>query len=271
MSFLIFQILPYVTVAIFTVGVIYRLVRWARARIVHNITLSTPDFPPGVTGAVAEAGTDIIFFKSLFNLDRGLWVGAWPMHVALGAILVGHLMGIYFLGKQFAFIPGITEQASEQMSGLLGLTFGILIFFALLYLLYRRLAVDYVRKVSLTSDYLHLFLLIAIVSVGNYMRLFPGAGIEYAPVKEYVTHLILLQPIPANAEVLHKPFFATHLLLVQMLLMVFPFSKLMHLFGMFGNRYIQNRPYQNPAPGMTGPDLLKSVPVARGTLGKGGA
>jgi len=269
LSFMILQVLPYITVVIFTAGVIYRLGRWAGARIVHNITLSTPNFASGVTGAVAEAGTEIVLFKSLFNLNRGLWVGAWPMHVALGAILGGHLTGIYFLGKHFAFIPGITEHTSEQMSSYLGLIFGILIFLALLYLLYRRLAVDYVKKVSLTSDYLHLLLLIAIVSVGNFMRLFPGVGIEYAPVKEYVTQLILLQPIPANAEVLHKPLFATHLLLVQILMVVFPFSKLMHLFGMFGNRYIQNRPYQNPAPGMTGPDLLKNVPVVEARWERG--
>ena len=269
MSYVILQILPYITIAIFIVGIIYRLGRWARARIVHNITLSTPEFPKSVTGAVAEAGTDIIFFKSLFNLDRGLWVGAWPMHVALGAILGGHFMGIYFLGKQFAFMPGITEQTSEQMSSLLGLTFGILIFFALLYLLYRRLAVDYVKKVSLTSDYLHLFLLIAIVSVGNFMRLFPGLGIEYTPVKEYVTNLLMFQPVPISAEVMQKPLFAIHLLLVQVLLIVFPFSKLMHLLGMFGSKYIVTRPYHQPAPGMEKAELLKRMPVVTKQLGRG--
>lgn len=260
MSFFILQILPYITIVLFTVGVLYRLGRWAGARIVHNITLSTPNFPKTTSEAVVVAGTEILVFKSLFQLNRGLWIGAWPMHVALGAILGGHFMGIYFLGKQFAFMPGITEQLSEQMSNLLGLTMGIIMFIALLYLFYRRLAVDYVKQVNVTSDYLHLFLLIAIVGVGNLMRLFPGIGIEYEPVKEYVTQLIMLHPIPASAEVLHKPMFALHLLLVQTLLVVFPFSKLMHLFGMFGLRYIENRPYLEPAPGIPGVDMSKGVP-----------
>lgn len=267
MSFFILQILPYITIVIFTVGILYRIGRWAGARIVHNITLSTPNFPRTTSEAAVVAGTEILVFKSLFQLNRGLWVGAWPMHVALGAILGGHFMGIYFLGKQFAFVPGISEHLSEQMSNLLGTTMGIIMLFALVYLLYRRLAVDYVKQVNVTSDYLHLFLLIAIVSVGNFMRLFPDFGIHYEPVKEYVTNLILLQPIPAGAEVLHKPMFAIHLLLVQILLVVFPFSKLMHLFGMFGLRYIENRPYLDPEPGIPGVDMSKHVPVARSTAG----
>ncbi|MCL6636297.1 MAG: respiratory nitrate reductase subunit gamma, partial [Peptococcaceae bacterium] len=236
MSFLILQILPYITITIFTIGVLYRLGRWAGARIVHNITLSTPNFPRTTGEALVVAGTEIVLFKSLFQLDRALWFGGWPMHVALLNVLGGHFVGFYFLGRQFAFIPGISEHTSEQMSNFLGTSFGIVLFIALLYLLYRRLAVDYVKRVTLTSDYLHLLLLLAIVGVGDFMRLFPDYGIHYEPVKEYFTYLFALQPIPAGAEILHKPMVAVHVLLVQVLLVVFPFSKLMHLFGMFGLR-----------------------------------
>lgn len=261
MSFLVLQILPYVAVVIFTVGVLYRLGRWAGSRIVHNITLSTPNFPKTCGEATIVAGREILLFESLFRLNRGLWIGAWPMHVALGAILGGHVMGIYFLGRQFAYMPGISESLSEHMSHLMGTVMGIVIFFTLVYLLYRRLAVYYMKQINVTPDFLHLFLLIGIVSVGNFMRLFPEYGISYEPVKEYVTHLILLQPVPAHFEVFHKPMFVLHFFLVQVLMIVFPFSKLMHLFGMFGLRYIKNRPYQEPEPGLPGVDLSKGVPV----------
>lgn len=269
MSFFILQVLPYITITIFTVGVLYRLGRWAGARIVHNITLSTPNFPKTTGEAVVVAGTEIVFFKSLFLLNRGLWVGAWIMHIALLNVLGGHFVGFYFLGTQFAYIiPGVSESLSEQMSNFLGTSFGILLFFTLLYLLYRRLAVSYVKQVNLTSDFLHLALLLAIVGVGDFMRLFPDFGIHYAPVKEYFTYLFTLQPIPAGAEILHKPLVAVHVLLVQILMVVFPFSKLMHLFGMFGMRYIENRPYLDPEPGIPGVDMSKHVPVARATAGE---
>lgn len=269
MSFLILQVTPYIAVAIFTVGILYRLGRWAGSRIVHNITLPGPSavFPKTVTEAGVEIGSQVIFFKSLFLLNRGLWIGAWPMHLALGAVLGGHLVGIYTLGTQFAIIPGISEHLSEQMSNLLGTTMGLAMFFFLLYLLYRRMAVDYVRQVTATSDYLHLLLILAIVSVGNFMRLFPAYGLEYAPAKEYITYLLLMKPIPASAEVMHNSLFVVHQMLVQILLVVFPFSKLMHVLGMFALRYIENRPYQEPAPGMPGVDLSGGGPAKKAAAG----
>ncbi|WP_018086258.1 respiratory nitrate reductase subunit gamma [Desulfurispora thermophila] len=252
LSYFIAQIMPYITVTIFVLGILYRLGRWAGARIVHNITLSP--WPQSNAEVAAIIGSEIIFFRSLFNFDRALWVGAWFMHIALFAVLGGHVMGIYFLGKQFVYI-GMTEHTSEQMSNLLGTTMGLVMFAGLLYLLYRRVAIDKVRQVSNPSDYLHLLLILSIVSVGNFMRLFPGFGIEYAPVKEFMTHLFTLTPVPADAEIYQKPFFILHFFLVQILMIVFPFSKLLHVFGIFAERYIINRVYKDPAPGLPNVDV----------------
>lgn len=191
------------------------------------------------------------------------------MHIGLFSVLGGHMVGIYFLGKQFVYI-GMSEGLSEYMSNLLGITFGIIMFCGLLYLLYRRMAVAKVKEVTVTSDYLHLILLLSIVSVGNIMRLFPDWGIHYEPVKEFVTNLIMLQPIPADAEIWHKPLFAIHLLLVQILLVIFPFSKLMHVLGMFAERWIINRPYTEPAPGLPNVDIQAARAAGLGLPSEGG-
>ncbi len=259
MSYFIMQILPYITVVIFTFGLLYRLGRWAGSRIVHNITMSP--FPQSNSQVLGIYAAEVIFFRSLFNFDRSLWAGGWLMHIALFSIIGGHVMGIYFLGRQFVHI-GMTEQLSEQMSALLGTTFGIIVFVALLYLLYRRFAIAKVREVTGASDYLHLILLLSIVTIGNIMRLF-DVGIPYAPVKDYVTHLVMLQPLPANHEVLTKPFFVLHIFFVQILLMIFPFSKLLHVFGMFADRWIINRVYKEPAPGL--PNVNVAAARAAGT------
>ncbi|MQL52670.1 nitrate reductase [Desulfofundulus thermobenzoicus] len=256
MAYFIAQILPYITVTVFILGVLYRLWRWAASRIVHNITLSP--FPQSNAEVAAIYAREIILFRNIFKFDLPLWIGAWPMHVALFFVLGGHAMGIYFLGRQFVYI-GMSEALSEHMSELLGTFFGLILLAGLLYLLYRRAAIDKMRRISNTSDYLHLFLLIAIVSVGNFMRLFPAYGIEYEPVKEYLTTLLMFRP----AAIPDNPLFLTHLLLVQVLLMVFPFSKLMHLFGMFGMRWIENRVYKEPAPGL--PNVDVAAARARGT------
>lgn len=256
MIYFIMQIMPYITITVFALGILYRLGRWSGARIVHNITLSP--FPGTNRQAATVIGAEVVFFKSLFKSDFALWAGGWTMHIALFAILGGHAVGIYTLGMEFVYF-GASEGLSEAMSSILGMTFGIVMFFALLYLLYRRLVIQKVRQVSVTSDYLHLILLLSIVSVGNLMRFIPAWNIHYEPVKEYITYLVMLQPIPAGAEALHNPLFAMHLLLVQILLIVLPFSKLMHVLGMFAERWIINRPYTEPAPGLPNID----VPAAR--------
>ena len=269
MTYFILQILPYITVTVFTLGILYRLGRWAGARIVHNITLSP--FPQNNGELLTLFGTEVVFFRSLFKSDFALWVGAWFMHIALFSIIGGHLMGIYFLGRQFVYI-GMSPELSEQMSNILGISMGLLMFAGLLYLLYRRMSILKMKQVTGPSDYLHLLLLLAIVSVGNFMRLFPDFGIHYEPVKEFITHLIMLQPVPMDAEVMHKPLFVTHFLLVQVLLMVFPFSKLMHVLGMFAERYIVNRVYKDPAAGLPNIDVAAARKAGLGIpSGEGGA
>ncbi|SFG87939.1 Nitrate reductase gamma subunit [Desulfotomaculum arcticum] len=254
MKLLIGQILPYITVTLFTLGILYRLGRWAGARIIHNITLS-----PWLqnNGQVAvRIGSEAFLFRNLFRFDKALWVGAILMHLALLNILGGHIVGFGFLGEQFALIPGlgISPELSREMSDLLGTVFGILLFVALLYLLYRRYAIQAVRLVTKPSDNLWLIYLLVLVGVGNIMRLFHEFHVEYEVVRDYIVALALFQPV-VNMEIMESTFFLIHFLLVQILLIVFPFSKLMHLFGMFAERYIVNRVYKDPAPGLPNIDV----------------
>ncbi|HUW64475.1 MAG TPA: respiratory nitrate reductase subunit gamma [Spirochaetia bacterium] len=239
------SILPYIALVVFTIGVLYRLGRWVGARIVHRIVL--PPFSSTPTDVVVNIGAEAVFFRSMFRMDKKLWIGAWVFHVALFLVLSGHLVGIYTLGREFVYI-GASVSLSTYLSDLLGLSSGLLIMLALLYLLYRRVTINEVRVISSTSDYLHLFLLLGIVVVGDIMRVFPATGIDYAPVRAWVTGIIMGAPV-AMPQV---PLFAVHMLLVQILLMVFPFSKLMHSLGMFANRWILHKMYLEPAPGMPG-------------------
>ncbi|WP_347489428.1 respiratory nitrate reductase subunit gamma [Desulfoscipio sp. XC116] len=254
MKLLIGQILPYITVTLFTLGVLYRLGRWAGARIVHNVTLS-PWLQTNGQVAV-RIGSEAFLFRNLFRFDKALWAGALLMHFALLNILGGHIVGFGTLGEQFAMIPGlgITPELSVEMSDLLGSVFGIVLFVALLYLLYRRYALDKVKLVTKPSDNLWLIYLLVLVGIGNIMRFIPTYHIHYELVYEYMAALIMFQPV-VHMELLESGFFLTHYLLVQILLIVFPFSKLMHIFGMFAERYIVNRVYHDPAPGLPNIDV----------------
>ncbi|AEG61717.1 respiratory nitrate reductase subunit gamma [Desulforamulus ruminis] len=247
-NYFILQILPYISVAVFIIGLLYRLGRWANARIIHNITL-TPA-PTTKAGAMLDIAKEATFFRSLFKSDKALWAGAWIMHVALFFILAGHVLGIGLLGRQFAYVGLTSVETSELLSTLLGTFFGIVLLLALFYLLYRRIRINEVRVISAPSDYVMLLLLIGIVAAGNFMRFVPEWGIHYEPVRDYIQHLITFTSITPDMEVMHKPMFIIHLLLVQILLIVFPFSKLLHSVGMFAHRYIINRAYAEPASGL---------------------
>ena len=250
MLYLILQVLPYISVAVLTIGLLYRIGRWASGRVVHNITLTSA--PTTQAGALADIATEAVLFRSLYKADKSLWGGSWIMHMSLFMILGGHVMGIGFLGLQFYYIGLTSAHTSEYLSNLLGTSFGVLVLLGLMYLLYRRLTINEVKLVSAPSDYLHLIMLIAIVTAGNLMRFVPEWGIHYEPVRDYVANLLTLTPITPDMEVMHKPMFAIHLLLVQILMMYLPFSKLLHIPGMFAHRWIVNRPYVEPAPGMPG-------------------
>ncbi|MCQ2559733.1 MAG: respiratory nitrate reductase subunit gamma [Clostridia bacterium] len=271
-SWFILQVLPYITVAVFVIGILYRLGRWVRARIVHNITLAP--FPKNNGQVVAVFAKEVIFFRSLFKSDKAVWAGGWIMHVALFSVIGGHIMGIGTLGKQFFYMGMTTEAMSENLSSLLGTSFGIIVFAALIYLLVRRISITKVKLVSSPSDYLMLVLLILIVGVGDLMRMgelagFHGWGVDYATALTYVQNLAFFQSISGTDIVLY-PLFTIHLLLVQILLMVFPFSKLMHVLGMFGERWIINRKYKEPEPGLPNVDIAAARKAGLGLPSAGG-
>jgi nitrate reductase gamma subunit len=99
---------------------------------------------------------------------------------------------------------------------------------ALLYLLYRRLALPEVRYISLVGDYFPLFLLLGIAASGFWLRHVTPTDI--ASVKTLVLGLTHFAPtVPASVS----PLFYGHLFLVSVLLTYFPFSKLMHMPGVF--------------------------------------
>ena len=105
---------------------------------------------------------------------------------------------------------------------------GGLLLVALLFLLTRRLVNERVRYISLLNDYFPLLLLICIVATGLCMRYFDKADI--ASIKVFIMGLAHLSP--ASTEGLPS-LFVVHLTFVSVLLLYFPFSKLMHMPGIF--------------------------------------
>jgi hypothetical protein len=105
---------------------------------------------------------------------------------------------------------------------------GLVLLIAVTYLFARRLFIPQVRYISLASDYFPLFLIFGIAFTGIYMRYI--AKIDVAAAKELTMGLVTFRPaIPEGVGAV----FYIHLFFVSILLAYFPFSKLMHLGGIF--------------------------------------
>jgi nitrate reductase gamma subunit len=103
-----------------------------------------------------------------------------------------------------------------------------LILTGLAYLFFRRVVYPQVRYISIPSDYFVLLLLGGIAISGVLMRLFYKQDLVQA--KEWVMAMLRFQPmLPKGVTLL----FYVHLFFVSFLAAYFPFSKLMHMPGIF--------------------------------------
>ncbi len=248
-------ILPYAAMAAFLVGLAYRVLKWANSPVPFHIpttcgqqkTLpwiksSWIESPHTKLGVAVRMALEILLFRSLFRNSRAeiregprllysenkwLWLGALAFHWSLLIILLRHLR--FFVEPVPRFILGMDAvDGFFQLGAPQLLVTDVVIVAALLFLLLRRLTDPKVRYISLFSDYLALFLLLGIAISGILMRYFFKVDLE--GVKQLAMGLVTFSPtIPASVG----PLFFVHLTLVSFLLAYFPFSKLVHMGGIF--------------------------------------
>jgi nitrate reductase gamma subunit len=87
-----------------------------------------------------------------------------------------------------------------------------------------------VRYISLNNDYFPLVLIFSIVVTGILMRYFLRTDIDITNIKNLAYGLVTLSPV-IGAKI--GAIFYIHLFLVSTLLIYFPYSKLMHMGGVF--------------------------------------
>jgi nitrate reductase gamma subunit len=248
-------VIPYAAIATFLVGVVYRVLRWAAAPVPYRITTtcgqqqSLPwipadrlESPPGPWWTAGRLALEVLLFRSLFRNTkiamarpahlahesaRLLWVGALLFHYSFLVIFLRHLR--FFVQPAPAAtallerVDGFFQLASPAL-----FLSDVLIVAALVFLLGRRLFDPLVRYISLPADYFALFLLLVVAVSGILMRYV--TRVDLVAAKELALGLVALRPVvPAG---LGLPFHV-HLFFVSVLFAYFPFSKLMHMGGVF--------------------------------------
>jgi nitrate reductase gamma subunit len=248
-------VLPYAAIATFLLGFSYRVIRWAHSALPFHIpttcgqqkTLpwirsSWIENPHNKRGVLTRMALEILLFRSLFRNSRAqieegprllytenkwLWLGALAFHWSLLVILLRHLR--LFVEPVPRFVIGMdTIDGFLQIGAPQLLITDVVVVAALLYLLKRRFTDRRLRYISLYTDYFALFLLLGIVITGILMRYFFKVDLE--GVKQLALGLVTFSPtLPAAVG----PLFFVHLTLVSLLFAYFPYSKLMHMGGIF--------------------------------------
>jgi len=264
MQFVFGIAVPYLAVALFFYGFVRRVLSWSRSAVPFRITTtcgqqtSLPGFkqakidnPSSTFGVIVRMFLEIVCFRSLFRntrmklkggtkmthqLEIFLWIGALAFHYAFFAVVVRHLR---FFTEPVPFFVTLIEQVDGFMrmevlydfvqAGLPGVFMsGLVLLAAAFYLFLRRVCIPQVRYISLANDFFPLFLIMGIALSGIFMRYI--AKVNIVAIKELTMGLVTFRPtIPEGVGAL---FFA-HVFLVSILLAYFPFSKLMHLGGVF--------------------------------------
>jgi len=210
----IYALLLYATFAVLVAGVGYRVYEYARTPA--PLKIPTTPAPLSRVGVAGRLIREIVLFASLFKASKWTWLFGWLFHFALLWVLLGHLR--YFTEPVWLLIPEI-----QTLNPYLGLAMVA----GLAGLWARRFLVDRVRYISVPSDHLMLALLAAIALSGLVLRFLDHTDI--VALKAFTLGLVYFdwQPLPGDPLVL------LHLALVAMLMLVFPFSKLLHAPGLF--------------------------------------
>ena len=210
----IFALLLYAATLILLAGLGRKIVAYWRAPA--PLKIPTMPAPLGRSGVALRLGREVVLFESLFKSNKWLWIFGWAFHAALLLALIRH--GRYFV-EPVGFVLTWLQPFGEYA--------GFAMVLALLGLLARRLVLARVRFISAPSDYLMLLLIIAIGVSGLFMRYV--ARTDIVALKAFTLGLVRFdwQPLPAD------PVLLVHLFLVALLMAVLPFSKLLHIPGLF--------------------------------------
>jgi nitrate reductase gamma subunit len=255
LEFLFGVIFPYTAVATFLIGIVYQIIKWARSPVPFHIPTvagqqkslswiksSKLESPNSTLGVIGRMALEILLFRSLFRntktqlkdgpvlvygSSKYLWLGALAFHWSFLVIVLSHFR--YFTEPIPSFVIFL-----QNYDGLFQIGLPILyitdvgILAALTFLFLRRVTDSKLKYISLSSDYFPLLLIISIAVTGVLMRYFTKVDIVY--VKELAIGLFNFNPVvPQGIGIM----FYIHLFLVSVLLTYFPFSKLLHMPGIF--------------------------------------
>jgi nitrate reductase gamma subunit len=255
LQFLFGVIIPYIAILIFIVGVSFRIIKWACSPVPFRIPTTCGqqkslswikrcglENPANTCEVIGRMLLEILLFRSLFrntkselregtrlvhDENKWLWLVGLAFHWSFFIVVIRHIR--LFIEpvpeclKLISTIDGFLQIGSPVIY-----ISGIVLLIAVTLLLLRRILFTQIRYISLPADYFPLFLIIGIAGSGIIMRYI--TKVDVVSLKEFIVGMFSFTPgMPPDAGVI----FYIHIFLVSVLLIYFPFSKLIHMGGIF--------------------------------------
>jgi nitrate reductase gamma subunit len=218
----------YAAFAILVGGLIFKLVMVLASKRFPGSLAVYPKRVPRPIGVLAEA----LAVPTAFKKDKVFWLFIIAFHIAFLLLLIGHLELI----REFRWIQIIPHDVFLG-AGVVGIVLTI----AVLYFLFRRFKSPW-REISVPEDFLLLIFLFLTIFLGSHLHLsaryYAGGGAFDIPVdsyREYLSSLLAFKPVIPDgiANSPHYVLVVLHIFLANLVLMMLPFSKVVHMVFAF--------------------------------------
>lgn len=185
--------------------------------------------------------------ESSLLLKRGhMRVASNLFHIGILGIFFGHLVGL-LTPVAIWHALGIDAPTKQLIAVVAGGAAGLICFVGLSMLIHRRLTEPRIRANTKTMDFVVLFLLLAQLTLGLVSILFSLQhmdGGEMIKLMTWSQRIVTFRADAASYVADVALVFKLHLLLGMTLFLVFPFSRLVHIWsGLASVRYLA-RPHQ---------------------------
>ena len=211
----------YAALAVLLMGFVFKFIMIFSSPKVNGTMGIFPRHVPRAVGVVGDA----CLAPSAFRRDKLFWFFIIAFHAAFFLLILGHLE----LVREFRSLQIIPH---EVMPGA-GFV-GIILVVSTVYFLFRRFRSPY-RGISIMEDYVLLILLFLTMLIGSHLHLaarygVAGFDIPVSEYRAYLSSMVSLAPVIPDAisGSPHYVLVALHIFLANLVLMLLPFTKMIH-------------------------------------------